>query len=326
MRKLVVIILLLLASVCAYIGYSQKEENNNMNKIKVAEVTHSLFYLPWYIAIENKYFEDEGIDVELVLTPGADKVTSAILSGDVQIGLCGAEASMYVFNNKEKDYLINFAALTKRDGQFLVGKCDKNFKLKNLENSSILGGRIGGMPLMNFKYAMHKNNIDLEKININTSVEFAGLAGAFIGKEANYVNLFEPVATSIVNEGYGCVLESVGKLAGVVPYTTFNARKSYIEKNNKILKKFNNAIDKGLKFVRENDNKTLANKIYKQFHNNSLNEIESIIKRYKENDSWFENTTLTKESYKNLVDIMKYNKAIESAPSFNKIFKTNFNG
>jgi NitT/TauT family transport system substrate-binding protein len=137
------LLIFILLLVSFYINPSEKEKEE-FTKIKVAEVTHSVFYAPFYVAIEKGYFNDEGLDIELLLTPGADKVTAAVLSGDVEIGFCGSEASIYVFNSDEKDYLVNFAGLTKKDGSFLVSrKKIDNFTLEDLKGKKVIGGRPG---------------------------------------------------------------------------------------------------------------------------------------------------------------------------------------
>ena len=183
------------------IGIILYPKENKQNKIIVSEVTHSVFYTPWYVALENNYFKDEGLDIEVILTPGADKVASSILSNDAQIGFSGPEATIYVYNNS-KEKLISFASLTKKDGQFIVGDCSlkNNFKLTDLNNKTVLAGRSGGMPLMMFEYALRMSNINKQNVNIDTSVEFAGLTGAFIAKQGDFVNLFEPNATTLENK------------------------------------------------------------------------------------------------------------------------------
>ncbi|MGM9834838.1 MAG: ABC transporter substrate-binding protein [Bacilli bacterium] len=170
----------------------KKDNNNDLTKITVAEVTHSVFYAPWYVALENGYFEDEGLDIEVILTPGADKVTAAVLSNDVQIGFCGPEGTIYVYEGGEEDYLVTFAGLTKRDGQFIVGreKID-NFSVQDLIGKEVLVGRKGGMPSLNFINGVKNSNVDINNINLNYAVEFAALSGAFIGGTGDFVNLFE---------------------------------------------------------------------------------------------------------------------------------------
>ena len=165
-------------------------KDKNLTKIKLAEVTHSAFYTPLYVAIENGYFESEGIDIELILTPGADKVASAVLSNDVNVGFAGPESAIYVYNGGEKDYIKTFAGLTKRDGQFIVSR-NKDFKLEDLIGKEVLVGRYAGMPSLNFIYALKNSNIDISKVNINYSVEFAALSGSFISGVGDYVNLFD---------------------------------------------------------------------------------------------------------------------------------------
>src|SRR5574344_162164 len=196
---------------------------DELKKIKVAEVTHSIFYAPQYIADSLGYFEDEGLDIELLLTPGADKVTAAVLSGDVNIGFCGTEATIYVYNNGEEDYLVSFAGLTKKDGSFLVSreKID-NFSVKDLKGKHIIAGRKAGMPAMTLEYAINKAGLKTSEMNFDTSYDFAATSGAFIGGNGDFVALFEPTASSLVNQGYGYIVASVGELGGVVPYTAYN--------------------------------------------------------------------------------------------------------
>ena len=308
-RTFVSLILFLIVIGLVIFGIFQNKKNNekeDLTKVTVAEVAHSIFYAPQYAAISKGYFEEEGIDVELTLTPGADAVTAAVLSGDVQIGFSGTEATIYVYNGGEKDYLQVFAALTKRDGAFLVSreKID-NFTLDDLRGKTVIGGRKGGMPEMTFEWALRQNGIDPKKdLTIDTSIAFNSMASSFIGGNGDFVALFEPQATKIVNEGYGYIVESLGTIGGVVPYTAFNARTSYIENNKEIIKGFTNAILKGLNYVHENDSKTIAENVLKFFPDTSLNDLTSAIDRYKKNDTWPTTTTFTKESFDHLQNIV----------------------
>ncbi len=300
---LIMVFLLIIVGICFVI--LKKDEAQNLEKVTVAEVTHSIFYAPWYAAIENGYFEDEGIEIDLVLTSGADKVSAAVLSGDAQIGFAGPESSIYVYNGGEKDYIVSFAGLTKRDGQFIVSreKID-DFKLEDLYGKEVLAGRVGGMPILNFQNALKNNDIDEKKIDINTSVEFASLSGSFIAGMGDFVNLFEPNATKLESQGLGYVVASIGKLSGEVPYTAFNARKSYLENNEDLIKRFVKALNKGIEFTMNNSEEDVAKVIAPQFPDSSVNEIATIIKRYKDADSWFTDTTITETAFNNLQDIM----------------------
>ncbi len=271
----------------------------------VAEVTHSSFYTPLYVALEKGYFKDEGIDLELVLTPGADKVSAAVLSNDVELGFAGAESAIYVYKQNEKDYLQIFGGLTKRDGQFIVSRNKfDNFTLEQLYNKEILVGRKTGMPALNFLNALKKNNIDINKININYSVEFAALSGSFIGGIGDYVNLFEPNATNLEKNEYGSVVASVGMLSGEVPYTAFYARKSYIENNKELIEKFINAINKGLKYTWDNDENVVAKDIINQFPDTSIKDLAEMIKRYKEYDCFLKDPYISQKLFTNLEDFL----------------------
>lgn len=313
-------LVVLLLVLCLIFFLPKKEKNDNMNNIKIAEVTHSVFYSPLYVAIEEGYFNEENIDIKLILTPGADKVSAAVLSGDVQIGFAGAESAIYVYEKNEKDYLQIFSGLTKRDGQFILGrKNKKDFSLKDLYGKEILVGRSSGMPALNFLNALKNEEIDKNKIKINYNIDFASLSGAFIGNTGDYVNLFEPTALKLEKEGYGYVLQSIGLLSGEMPYTTFYARKSYIENNKEIIKSFTKAIDKGLEFVKNNDEMKIAKSIYKQFPDLSLNDLSTIIKRYKDADSFLDSSYIEEKLLVNLENLLIDNNLLKDYVPYNDL-------
>ena len=306
MKKIFLFVLLIIILGSGFFFIGRKEKNNNFKKIKVAEVAHSVFYAPQYAALAKGYFKDLGLDVEFILTPGADNVTAAVLSGDVDIGFSGSEATIYVYNGGEKDYLKTFAQLTQKDGSFIVSrKKIENFSLNDLKNKTIIGGRKGGMPEMTLEWVLKQNNIDPKKdLNIDTSIAFAAMAGSFIGGNGDYVSLFEPQATAVEKQGFGYIVESLGNLGGVIPYTAYNARISYLENNKEVIEKFTKAIQKGLDYVHENDSKEIAEVILPFFPDTSLNDLIVVLDRYKENDTWPKETTFTKESFDHLQDIM----------------------
>lgn len=317
MKKKIITILIALILITVIIITSIKitnkeEENNDLTTIRLAEVTHSVFYAPMYVAIENGYFEEEGIEIDLILTSGADKVSAAVLSDTVDVGFAGTESSIYVYAGKESDYLITFAGLTKRDGQFILARdCSSEFELNDLYGKEILVGRAGGMPAVNFLNAMKNAGMDVSKINVNYSIDFASLSGSFIGGIGDYVNLFEPTATTVVNVSDACIVDSIGRLSGEVPYTAFYARKSYLEENEELLRGFTRAIAKGLEFVLNNDSETTAKVILPQFPDSALNDIITIIDNYKEYDSWLNNPYISEESFNNLQDMLIDNNLLE---------------
>ena len=295
------------------------KKDDKEERIVVAEVTHSVFYTPYYVSIHNGYFEEEGLNIETILTSGADKVASAVISGDANIGLSGLEATLYVYQNNAKDYLMSFSSLTKRDGQFLFGDCSlkDSFSVNDLKGKSVLAGRKGGMPSMVFMYALYKNNVS--NVYVDNSVEFANLSSAYIAGEGDFVNLFEPNASSLEKEGYGCVLSSIGLMSGEVPYTVFHSKKSYIENNEEVIRKFVRAIKKGMEFVRDNNEEEIAKVIKDEFIDLDINDLATIVKRYKDADSWHYDTIIREEAYNNLLNLMEYNNAIEQRVNFNTL-------
>lgn len=321
----IVAILVVFAMASAVLFNSFKKENNsNLTKVKVAEVAHSIFYAPQYAAISLGYFEENGIDIDLTLTPGADKVTAAILSGDMDIAFCGSEATIYVYNGGEKDYLKTFAQLTQKDGSFLVSREKiENFTLDNLRGKYVIGGRTAGMPEMTFEWALREAGINPKKdLTIDTSVDFAAMGGAFISGIGDFVTLFEPTALEIEQQGYGYVVASIGELGGIVPYTSYSAKISFIEKNPELIENFTKAIQKGLDFVHENDSKTIAKAILSFFPDTSLNDLTDVVERYKSQDTWPKTTNFTKDSFDHLQKIMMASGAIDTTVDYNSLIYT----
>ena len=300
---------------------NKDKKDTKLDKVTLAEVAHTVFYAPMYVAIEKGYFKEYGIDVNLILTSGADKVTAAVLSGDADIGFCGSEATIYVYNGGEKDYLKTFSQLTQKDGAFIVSREKiNNFKLDDLKGKSIIGGRAGGMPEMTLEYALKQNNIDPRNdLDIDTSVAFPAMGGAFISGQGDFVTLFEPTATMVEKQGYGYVVESVGKIGGNVPYTSFSARNSYIKENKNTIKNFDKAIQKGLNYVHNHTDLEVAKVVLKQFPDTSLNDLENSIKRYRKNNTWPKTTKFSKESFNHLQDIMIDYGSIDKKVNYDKL-------
>ena len=325
MKKVIIpiIIILIIGGLTSLLFFKEKSD---LKKVKVAEVTHSIFYAPQYVAHALGYFEEEGLDVELLLVPGADKVAASVLSGDVQIGFCGSEATIYIYNQGQEDYLVNFAGLTKRDGSFIVSreKID-NFTLEDLKGKTIIGGRIGGMPEMTLEYTLTEAEIDPKTdLNIDTSIEFAAMSGAFIGGTGDFVSLFEPNALQLEQQGYGYVVASLGELGGVVPYTAYNAKKSYIENNPDVIEGFTKAIQKGLDYVHNHNSKEIADVILDYFPDISKNDLETIIDRYKGIDSWFTTTYITEENFNHIQEIAENAGQLDERAPFDKLVNNTY--
>ena len=288
--------------------------NNNDNKITIAEVTHSLFYAPLYIAKNAGFFNDVGLDIDIVTTPGADKVMASLLSKDAQIGLMGPEASVYVYNNGQENYAINFAQLTQKDGSFLLGreKID-NFDYSMLKGKTIIGGRKGGMPEMTLEHVLKKNGLTITQngqdknadVNIRVDVSFDATSGVFVAGESDYVTAFEPTASQIEATKKGYIVSSIGKDSGIVPYTCFSSVKSYFEGNKDKLKKFTTAIKKGLDYINNTETNKIIEYLKPSFQTSKNDEIESVINNYKKIEAWPNKLGFTKENFNKLIDIVK---------------------
>lgn len=329
-RKILEILLGILIIIIILITYFKITNSNankeNLTKLKVAEVTHSAFYAPLYVAKELGYFKDNGLDIELILTPGADKVAAAVLSNDVQIGFAGPESAIYVYTGGEEDYLITFAGLTKRDGQFIVSRKEiNNFSLEDLKNKEILVGRLGGMPALNFLSALKNAGINEKELNLNYSVEFSALSGTFIAGTGDFVNLFEPNATNLVKEGYGYIVGNIGALADEVPYTAFYARKSYLNNHTETLKNFTLALNKGITYVKNHTPEEIAKVILPEFPDISLTDLTSIVNNYQTYDSWLENPFINEEIFKNLQDMLIDASLIDDYVPYNELINNLYN-
>ena len=318
-KKLSTIIFLLIIFLIASIVLFNKQKGD-LKKIKVAEVAHSIFYAPQYVSLHNGYFKDYGLDVEILLTAGADKVVAAVLSGDVQIGFSGSEATIYVYNGGEKDYLKTFAQLTQKDGSFIVSREKRdNFKLSDLKGKYYIGGRIGGMPEMTLEYILNQNGLTKDDVFIDTSIAFASMQSSFIGGIGDFVSLFEPNATQTEEQGYGYIVASLGELGGNIPYTAYNAKTSFINNNQDTIKNFTKAIQKGLDFVHNNDSKTIAEIIKPEFPDTKIEDLIKTIDQYKKVDTWPKTTEFTEESFNHMQDIMINAKQLEKKVNYNDL-------
>lgn len=286
----------------------------NDNKITIAEVTHSLFYAPMYIAKNAGFFDQEGLDVEIITTAGADKVMAALLSKDADIGLMGPEATVYIYQNGQQDYAINFAQLTQKDGSFLLGREKiENFSYDMLKGKTIIGGRKGGMPEMTLEYVLKQNGLTITQngqnpnadVNIRVDVSFDATSGVFVAGESDYVTAFEPTATQIEKSGKGYIVSSIGEDSGIVPYTCFSSLKSYFNNNEEKLIKFTKAIKKGLDFVHSNETTSLIQYLSPSFSSSSNEEITSVINNYKSISAWPNKLGFTQQNFNKLIDIVK---------------------
>ncbi len=293
-------------AVLSLFGCAPKEEKTGNTKVVLNEVAHSIFYAPMYVAIEEGYFAEEGIDLELVCGFGADKVMTAVLSGEADVGFMGSEASIYTYNEGATDYVVNFAQLTQRAGNFLVGREDiSDFTWADLKGTTVLGGRKGGMPQMVFEYILKQNDIDPEKdLEINQNIDFGSTAAAFSEGQGDFSVEFEPHATSLEKAGKGYVIASLGEDSGYVPYTAFCAKGSYIEENPDVIQSFTNALQKGMDYVQSHTPEEIAKAIAPQFEETDIDTITTIVTRYYEQDTWKADLIFEKESFDLLQDIL----------------------
>jgi NitT/TauT family transport system substrate-binding protein len=300
------------------------KEKEKVTTVRLAEVTHSLFYAPLYVALENGYFEEENLNVELQTTWGGDKTMTTLLSDGADIALVGSETSIYVQKQKARDPIINFAQLTQTDGTFLVSreKID-HFNWSDLNGVTFLGQRKGGMPQMVGEFVLRNRGIDPHKdLKLIQNIDFANIANAFASGTGDFVQLFEPTASIFEKEGKGYIVASFGSESGKVPYTSFMSKESYLKENKETIEKFTKAIYKAQQWVDTHSAQEIATVVQPHFKETS-NEISvSVIERYKSQNSFATNPILDKEEWQNLLEIMKDAKAITEDVSYDELVDT----
>lgn len=310
-KKVIIPIIIIIAIIVLAIAVTVGTSDNNgtvedLRTINVSEVTRSVFYSPQYVAIKNGFFENYGIEIELITGQGADAVMTSVLSNQVEIGFAGPEASIYVYNEGKEDHTQVFAQLTKRDGAFLVSKTDTdNFSWEDLKGKTVIPGRKGGVPYMTLEFVLKKNGINPQTdLILDDSIKFDLMAGAFSAGTAEYVTLFEPTASMTEMQGKGYVVASVGEESGEIPYTAYFAKKSFIAENEDIIQGFTNAIYEGEQWVKEHSSREIAEVVQEFFPDTDLDMLEKAIQSYKDIDAWNETPVLKEESFNRLQDVM----------------------
>lgn len=322
-RKLICVLAVLSLLATLFTGCGK---SSGLKEITLNEVAHSIFYAPMYVAIEKGYFKEEGLKVKLVNGLGADKTMTAVLSGNCDIGFMGPEATVYVYNEGQKDYVVNFAQLTQRAGNFLVSKNkSEDFNWSNVKGKTVIGGRAGGMPEMIFEYILKKNGIDPKAdLKIVQNIDFGLTAQAFSSGQGDYTIEFEPAATGLELQGDGKVVASLGVESGKVPYTAFSAKKSYIDKNPDVIQDFTNALQKGLEYVTKHTPEEIAKVIQPQFAETKYDTLVKIVTRYYNQETWKDNLVFEEDSLNLLQDILSDSGVIKEKAPYANIVNTEF--
>lgn len=299
---------------------------SGLKKVRLQEVAHSIFYAPMYVALEEGYFEEEGLDVELKNGNGADKVMTAMIAGEADIGFMGPEATIYVYNEGNENYGVNFAQLTQRAGNFLVGRgADPDFKWSDLKGKTVIGGRAGGMPQMVFEYILKMNGLDPKKdVNIIQNIDFGVTAEAFVGGTGDYTVEFEPHATGVEKDGSGAVIASLGVDSGYVPYTCFSALESYMNEHPDVIQSFVKGIQKGLDYVNSHSSEEIAKIIQPQFEETDFDTLKTIVERYHSQDTWKKDTVFTEEAFELLQNILEEAGVLEKRVDYDDLVTTRF--
>lgn len=320
------IIILIAAGIIAYFVTKDKPDTVSLQKVRLNEVTRSVFYAPQYVAIAKGFMEEEGIEVEITTGQGADKVMTAVLAGQSDIGFAGPEAAIYVYNEGKEDYAEVFAQVTQKDGSFLVARNDTdNFSWQDLKGKTVIPGRKGGVPYMTFEYVLKQNGINpTEDLILDDSIKFDLMAGAFSAGTADYVTLFEPTASMTEQAQKGYIVASVGEASGEIPYTAYFAKKSYIEENSDLIQRFTNAIYKGQKWVEEHTMKEVAEAIVEFFPDSDIETLTTALQSYKDIDAWKKDPVMKQESFDLLQTVMEEAGELTNKAPFDKVINNSY--
>lgn len=314
-----------LAFILALLPIAGCKNNDGLKKVRLNEVTHSVFYAPLYVAIEKGYFKEEGISIELTNGGGADASMTALLSKSADIGLMGPETVIYVQNQGKKDAPKVFGQLTQKDGSFLVSRNpEPNFDWNNLRGKEILAGRRGGVPAMTFEYVLKELGMQEGDYTLNYDVQFNLMTSSFINGVADYCTVFEPTASEYQANGTWHIVASVGEQSGEIPYTSFIALNSYLTNNKETVKSFIKAIKKAYEFIENHTEKEVAEAIVKQFPSTTINSIETSIKSYKSIDAWTSNMQATESSFDRLQNVMINAGELTNKVAFSKLVNNSF--
>lgn len=326
-KKMSIILLIPCILMIVSVGCTKKNDTE-LTTVRLNEVVRSIFYAPMYVAISEGFFKEEGINIELSTGQGADKTMQQVLSKSADIGFCGPEQVIYIYNQDREDQPKIFAQLTQKDGSFLVARSEiQNFSWDKVKGSTIIGGRPAGMPEMNLEYVLRQNKIIPNKdVTLITNIAFTATAGAFKSGTGDYVALFEPTASMLEVEGTGKIVASIGESAGNLPYTCFFATESYINANKDIIQGFTSAIVKGQDYVKGMPSATIANAIQSFFPGTDLALIEKVVDNYKKIQAFAESPVLKEEDMQRLIKIIEsYDSSlIQNKPNFSDIVTNDF--
>ena len=326
MKKKISMLLSGVLCISLFVGCSSQPEETALTPIRLNEVVHSVFYAPQYVAQELGFFEEEGLDVTVAVGNGADKSMTALLSDSADIALLGTEAGIYVYNEGKENHPKVFAQLTQRAGNFLISRQEEpNFQWTDLKGKSVIGGRLGGMPELVLEYVIRENGMQKGKdVEIINNIDFSSTAGAFTGNVGDYTVEFEPVASTLQENGTGHIVASLGEASGYIPYTVYMANDAFLQENPDAIEAFTRAVYRGQQWVADHSAAEIAEVIQPQFPESDIDTLTSIIDRYKSQDTWKEDPCISEEGFTLMQDIMEQGGELSSPVPFDKLVDSSF--
>ncbi|MBO4562491.1 MAG: ABC transporter substrate-binding protein [Clostridia bacterium] len=325
-RVVALIISVLMLGALLLCSAACSKDSSGLRRIVLNEVTRSVFYAPLYVAASQGFFEDEGLDIEIVTGGGSDASMTALLAGEADFALMGPETGVYVINEGKTEHPVIIGQLTKRDGSFLLGREPvDNFSWDMLRGKSVIGGRVGGMPYMTLMYVLNKHGLTPgEDVDVINNIQFNLMGGAFTSGAGDFVTLFEPTATQFQNEGAGYIAANIGLESGEVPYTTFMTSPDTVKNDPELIMKFIRAIAKAQDWVRTASDNEIAKAMQPYFPDTAVETLEIVAKSYRETDSWMQTPVMTEEAFERLLDIIDFNGQLTERVDFKELVDNSF--
>ncbi len=315
----VVCLLIMIVTSLLFVGCGDSE-----NKIRLNEVTHSIFYAPLYAAYNLGFFEDEGLEVTIESATGSDASMTALLSGSADIVLVGPETVVY--SQGTQDSPVIFGQLTQKDGSFFVSRDDiSDFTLEDLEGTTIIGGRQGGMPAMTLEYIIEQAGLTIGtdtasgQVNLRTDVSFPMIGSEFVTSGCEFCTLFEPTATNLQKEGNGYVLDAVGEFSGYLPYTVFATKQSFLDDKSEQAESFLKAVYNGYTYIATHTSLEAAQALAPSFSGMTTEELQIAVEQYLAIDAWCSSPVMSEESYTKMMEIINSTSDTQYTANYSKI-------
>lgn len=284
-------------------------------KVRYEEVVRSVLYVPMYVALNQGYFKEAGLDLSMKTSQGTDKGMAALLTGSADIVLIGPEASVYVANSESPVKPKIFAGLTATDGFLLMARkpVDK-FDWSMLKGKTVMAFRPGSNPDVFLEAALRKKGLDPKKdLKLVNNIGPAARAGAWAAGQTDFAIFLEPEATALEKAGQAHAVASIGKEVGPVDYTVFTATDAFLKKSPAVAQAWTNVIARAQKHVASAASAELAQQVAEFFPGMAQADLVAAIDRYRGIGLWKTSTLVEKGAMDQLQEMLVSSGVLEPA-------------